>query len=132
MRKILTIILLLSLTFSYGQEKITSDKLTLNYDIKYLKSKYYPDEERVLKVFLPENYDASRKYPVIYTLDGESLFKTLAQNISILQDKGVVCGYRIEDIAEEFYTYKCCRQLEKLIDELAKGRQLEKILRTPK
>ena len=46
--------------------------------------------------------------------------------------KGVVCGYRIEDIAEEFDVYKRCRQLEKLIDELAKGRQLEKILRTPK
>ena len=61
----------------------------MNYDIKYLKSKYYPDEERVLKVFLPENYDASRKYPVIYTLDGESLFKTLAQNISILQDNSL-------------------------------------------
>ena len=46
--------------------------------------------------------------------------------------KGVVCGYRIEDIADEFDVYKRCRQLEKLIDELAKGRQLEKILRTPK
>ena len=46
--------------------------------------------------------------------------------------KGVVCGYRIEDIAEEFDVYKRCRQLEKLIDELAKGRKLEKILRTPK
>jgi len=46
--------------------------------------------------------------------------------------KGVVCGCRIEDITEEFDVYKHCRQLEKLIDELAKGRQLEKILRTPK
>ena len=40
--------------------------------------------------------------------------------------------YRIEDIVEEFDVYKRCRQLEKLIDELAKGRQLEKIKRTPK
>ncbi len=43
--------------------------------------------------------------------------------------KGVVCGYRIEEIADEFDTYKKCRQLEKLIDELAKGRKMEKILR---
>lgn len=43
--------------------------------------------------------------------------------------KGVVCGYRIEEIAPEFELYKQCRQMEKLIDELAKGRKMEKILR---
>ena len=43
--------------------------------------------------------------------------------------KGVVCGYRIEDIAEEFALYRDCRRMEKLIDELAKGRKMEKILR---
>lgn len=43
--------------------------------------------------------------------------------------KGVVCGYRIEDIPDEFELYRQCRQLEKLIDELAKGRKMEKILR---
>ena len=43
--------------------------------------------------------------------------------------KGVVCGYRIEEIEEEFEVYKQCRQMEKLIDELAKGRKMEKILR---
>ena len=44
--------------------------------------------------------------------------------------KGVVCGYRIEEIEDEFKVYKQCRQLEKLIDELAKGRKMEKILRS--
>jgi len=44
--------------------------------------------------------------------------------------KGVVCGYRIEEIEDEFQTYKKCRQMEKLIDELAKGRKMEKILRS--
>jgi hypothetical protein len=43
--------------------------------------------------------------------------------------KGVVCGYRIEEIADEFELYKNCRRMEKLIDELAKGRKMEKILR---
>ena len=43
--------------------------------------------------------------------------------------KGVVCGYRIEDIEEKFDLYKQCRRMEKLIDELAKGRKMEKILR---
>ncbi|PWH82766.1 DUF2200 domain-containing protein [Algibacter marinivivus] len=46
--------------------------------------------------------------------------------------KGVVCGYRIEDIEEEFELYKQCRQMEKLIDELARGRKMDKILREEK
>lgn len=46
--------------------------------------------------------------------------------------KGVVCGYRIEEIEDEFEVYKQCRQMEKLIDELAKGRKMDKILREEK
>ena len=46
--------------------------------------------------------------------------------------KGVVCGYRIEEIEDEFQLYKQCRQMEKLIDELARGRKMEKILRKEK
>lgn len=40
---------------------------------------------------------------------------------------GTICGYRIEEI-ETPLTRKC-RYLDKLVDELAKGRKLEKILR---
>ena len=43
--------------------------------------------------------------------------------------KGVVCGYRIEEIPEKFALYRDCRRMEKLIDELARGRKIEKILR---
>jgi len=43
--------------------------------------------------------------------------------------KGLVCGYRIEEIEDDFEVYKQCRRMEKLIDELAKGRKMEKILR---
>jgi len=46
--------------------------------------------------------------------------------------KGVVCGYRIEEIEDKYEVYKRSRQLEKLIDELAKGRKMEKILREEK
>ena len=42
---------------------------------------------------------------------------------------GVICGYRIEEISEEFGVYRNCRYLDKLVDELAKGRKMEKILR---
>lgn len=46
--------------------------------------------------------------------------------------KGVVCGYRIEEIADEFEVYKQCRYLDKLVDELAKGRKMDKIMREEK
>jgi hypothetical protein len=46
--------------------------------------------------------------------------------------KGVVCGYRIEEIEDEFALYRDCRRMEKLIDELARGRKMEKILRKEK
>ena len=41
---------------------------------------------------------------------------------------GVVCGVRVEDIEEP--TMQEIRYLDKLIDELAKGKSMEKILRT--
>ncbi|MBZ0315928.1 MAG: DUF2200 domain-containing protein [Anaerolineae bacterium] len=43
--------------------------------------------------------------------------------------KGVVCGVRVEDIEEP--TMREIRYLDKLIDELAKGKTMEKILRKP-
>ncbi|ARJ39111.1 DUF2200 domain-containing protein [Sporosarcina sp. P21c] len=41
--------------------------------------------------------------------------------------KGVICGVRVEDIEES--TMREIRYLDKLIDELAKGKAMEKILR---
>lgn len=40
---------------------------------------------------------------------------------------GVICGYRIEDIEDPLM--KKVRYLDKLVDELAKGRPMEKVLR---
>lgn len=53
---------------------------------------------------------------------------TLHPNAPLI--KGVICGYRIEEIDNEL-TRKT-RYLDKLIDELAKGRKMEKILRKEK
>ena len=41
--------------------------------------------------------------------------------------KGVVCGIRVEDVDDPLM--KRIRQLDKLVDELAKGKAIEKILR---
>ncbi|MFK8046060.1 MAG: DUF2200 domain-containing protein [Crocinitomicaceae bacterium] len=69
-------------------------------------------------------------------IDEKVTFRTFFQKAKIHPNahmiKGVVCGYRIEEIDEEFELYKQCRQMEKLIDELAKGRKMEKILRQEK
>ena len=69
-------------------------------------------------------------------IEDKITFKTFFQKAKIHPNahliKGVVCGYRIEEIEGKFETYKQCRQMEKLIDELAKGRKMEKIMRVEK
>lgn len=57
----------------------------------------------------------------------ETFFNKANLNSNAHLIKGVICGYRIEEI--EFETYRQVRYLDKLVDELAKGRALEKILR---
>ncbi|WP_423406656.1 DUF2200 domain-containing protein [Heyndrickxia sp. MSNUG] len=60
--------------------------------------------------------------------DFETFFAEAPQmNSSRTLIKGVVCGVRVEDIEEP--TMKEIRYLDKLIDELAKGKGMEKILR---
>lgn len=60
--------------------------------------------------------------------DFETFFaEAPALNPSRTLIKGVVCGVRVEDIKEP--TMQEIRYLDKLIDELAKGRAMEKILR---
>ncbi|HHX66772.1 MAG: DUF2200 domain-containing protein [Miniphocaeibacter sp.] len=61
-------------------------------------------------------------------VDFENFFKNaprINENISLI--KGVVCGIRVENIEDDI-TQKI-RYLDKLIDELAKGKSLDKILR---
>ncbi len=57
----------------------------------------------------------------------ESFFENASLNPNANQITGVICGYRVEEI-ENPLTQKV-RYLDKLVDELAKGRKMEKILR---
>lgn len=50
---------------------------------------------------------------------------SLHPNVSLI--KGVVCGIRVEDVEDPLM--QKIRWLDKLIDELAKGKKMEKILR---
>jgi hypothetical protein len=58
----------------------------------------------------------------------ESFFQQARLNPNAHLIKGVICGYRIEEIDNP--VTKKVRYLDKLVDELAKGKKMEKILRS--
>lgn len=60
----------------------------------------------------------------------KSFFEQASLNANAPLITGLICGYRIEEIDNPL-TQKV-RYLDKLVDELAKGRTMEKILRVPK
>lgn len=57
----------------------------------------------------------------------ETFFNEAKLNPNADQITGVICGYRIEEIENPLT--RQVRYLDKLVDELAKGRKMEKILR---
>lgn len=58
----------------------------------------------------------------------ETFFQRASLNPNAHLITGVICGYRIEDIENPLT--RQARYLDKLVDELAKGRKMEKILRS--
>ena len=64
-------------------------------------------------------------------IDQNATFETFFQQASLHKNAhlitGLICGYRIEEITNTL-TQKV-RYLDKLVDELAKGRKIEKIMR---
>ena len=64
-------------------------------------------------------------------IDGKATFEIFFQQASLNPNAhlitGVICGYRVEEI-EDPLTQQV-RYLDKLVDELAKGKKMEKILR---
>ncbi len=67
-------------------------------------------------------------------INENATFQTFFQNAELNPNahliKGVICGYRIEEI--DNVLSQQVRFLDKLVDELAKGRKMEKILREDK
>jgi hypothetical protein len=72
-------------------------------------------DEKKLKQLIDENV----------TFD--TFFKKAKLNPNAEMITGMICGYRIEEIQTPLT--KQVRYLDKLVDELAKGRKMEKILR---
>ena len=56
-----------------------------------------------------------------------TFFRQASLNPNVHLITGVICGYRVEEIKDPLT--RQVRYLDKLVDELAKGRKMEKILR---
>lgn len=65
-------------------------------------------------------------------IEGKATFETFFAEAKLNPNArlitGVICSYRVEDIENPLT--RQVRYLDKLVDELAKGRKMEKILRT--
>ena len=59
--------------------------------------------------------------------DFETFFRECTLNPNVHLITGVICGYRVEEMEESLL--KECRYLDKLVDELARGKKMESILR---
>lgn len=73
------------------------------------------------------------KETFLQLLDDKIDFKTFFDkapqlNPNISKIKGVICGYRVEDIENPLM--QKIRYLDKLVDELSKGKSMDKILRS--
>jgi hypothetical protein len=75
-------------------------------------------------------YDAGKLQKLIdQKVSFEEFFDQAELNRNVNLITGVICGYRVEEIKNPLTQQ--VRYLDKLVDELAKGRKLEKILRSP-
>ncbi|MBC1793525.1 DUF2200 domain-containing protein [Listeria booriae] len=80
-------------------------------------------------IFWLTGYDeASLQQVLDQAIDFETFFaQAPAMNPNASLITGVICGYRVEEIEDK--VMQQVRYLDKLIDELAKGKTMEKILR---
>ncbi|CAM4023382.1 DUF2200 domain-containing protein [Listeria booriae] len=80
-------------------------------------------------IFWLTGYDeASLQQVLDQEIDFETFFaQAPAMNPNASLITGVICGYRVEEIEDK--VMQQVRYLDKLIDELAKGKTMEKILR---
>jgi len=97
--------------------------------IKKVEKKGRTKAEVDTVIFWLTGYD---KQTLQQQIDGKSDFETFfAQapqlNPNVSKITGVICGYRVEEIEDKLM--QKVRYLDKLVDELAKGKTMEKILR---
>lgn len=98
------------------------------YYVKKVESKGRTKEELHQVIEWLTGYDEKRLKELIdQNVTYETFFTEARMNPNSDKITGMICGYRVEEI-ENPVTRKA-RYLDKLIDELAKGKKMEKILR---
>ncbi|MBL7890734.1 MAG: DUF2200 domain-containing protein [Bacteroidia bacterium] len=97
--------------------------------IKKVESKGRSKEELDTVIFWLTGYDKkSLQKQIDKKIDFETFFAEAPQlNPNASKITGVICGYRVEEIEDPLI--QKMRYLDKLVDELAKGKAMEKILR---
>ncbi|NCI49005.1 DUF2200 domain-containing protein [Sediminibacterium roseum] len=97
--------------------------------IKKVESKGRTVEELDTVIFWLTGYNAkSMQKQIDKKADFETFFNEAPKiNPNASKITGVICGYRVEEIEDPII--QKMRYLDKLVDELAKGRKMEKILR---
>jgi predicted alpha/beta superfamily hydrolase len=86
---LLTLLLLIPSNSALSQVAKNSPK----YIAIELNSTYFTDQKRKIKIVLPDNYSQLKKYPVIYTLDGNSLFDLTSNYVAQLSKLTIENNY---------------------------------------
>ena len=108
-------------------EKMTFASVYPHYIVK-VEKKNRTKEELFQVIEWLTGYDEKKLQELVEEkVTFEKFFQNAALNPNAHLITGVICGYRIEEI-ENPLTQQV-RYLDKLVDELAKGRKMEKILR---
>jgi hypothetical protein len=107
--------------------KLTFASVYPHYLTKVLKKGRTEKELHIVIEWLTGYDDKKIKKLIEEKVTFEEFFQHAALNPNAHLITGVICGYRIEEI-ENPLTQQV-RYLDKLVDELAKGRKMEKILR---
>jgi hypothetical protein len=97
--------------------------------LKKVETKGRSKEDLDAIIFWLTGYDMnSLQKQIDKKVDLETFFAEAPQlNPAVSKITGVICGYRIEEIEDKLI--QKIRYMDKLVDELAKGRAMEKILR---
>lgn len=97
--------------------------------IQKAERKGHTKEEVDTIIYWLTGYDEqSLKEQIDKQSDFETFFAEAPQmNPNVTKITGLICGYRVEDIEDDIV--QKVRYMDKLIDELARGKKMEKILR---
>jgi hypothetical protein len=122
---------ILNCTFKMKKEKIFEMPLASVYPhyVKKVESKGRTQEELETIIYWLTGYEVVALQKLLDNKTSfEDFFEQAPQlNPNVTKITGVICGYRVEEIEDPLM--QKIRYLDKLVDELAKGKALEKILR---